>query len=132
MTDVVREQVLGYLLGALDDAEMEQVRARLESEESYRLEWIALRRLFGEREALRSAVRAAAGPGRADVLFRLFARQAVAAAGAAAGDQPAIDAARPVQPLPAVGHRRCAIAVFFLAGLLVLAGHSEQPLPRRA
>jgi hypothetical protein len=55
MTDAVREQVLGYLLGALDDAEMEQVRARLESEEAYRQEWIALGRHLQHLEAVRSA-----------------------------------------------------------------------------
>ncbi len=53
MIDVVREQVLGYLLGALDDAEMEQVRTRLESEEAYRLEWIALRGKVDQLEASR-------------------------------------------------------------------------------
>ena len=55
MTDAVREQVLGYLLGALDDAERERVRARLESEEAYRLEWIALGRQLQQLEAYRSA-----------------------------------------------------------------------------
>ena len=44
MTDPVQEQLLGYLLGALDDAEMEQVRARLESEEAYQTAWAILRR----------------------------------------------------------------------------------------
>jgi len=56
MTDAVREQVLGYLLGALDDAEMEQVRARLDSEEAYRLEWRALGRQLEQLEAGRAGL----------------------------------------------------------------------------
>lgn len=36
MTDRVRKQVLDYLLGALDDSEMEDVKARLESDPVYR------------------------------------------------------------------------------------------------
>ena len=39
----VQEQVLGYLLGALDDAEMEQVHARLQSDEEYQRQWAILR-----------------------------------------------------------------------------------------
>ncbi len=44
MTDGVRQQVLGYLLGALDDSEMEAVKARLESDPAYRQ---AMRRAQG-------------------------------------------------------------------------------------
>lgn len=36
MTDPVRQHVLDYLLGALDDSEMEAVKARLESDPVYR------------------------------------------------------------------------------------------------
>ena len=36
MTDRVRQQVLDYLLGVLDDSEMEAVKARLESDPVYR------------------------------------------------------------------------------------------------
>ena len=36
MTDRVRQQVLDYLLGALDDSEMEDVQARLKSDPVYR------------------------------------------------------------------------------------------------
>jgi hypothetical protein len=41
MTDRVRQQVLDYLLGTLDDSEMEDVRARLRSDPAYReaIEW---------------------------------------------------------------------------------------------
>ena len=43
MSDSAAEQVLGYLLGALEDAEMEQVQSRLESDRAYRREFLALR-----------------------------------------------------------------------------------------
>jgi hypothetical protein len=36
MTERIRQQVLGYLLAALDESEMEDVRARLESDPDYR------------------------------------------------------------------------------------------------
>ena len=36
MTDRVRQQVFDYLLGALDDSEMEVVKARLGSDPVYR------------------------------------------------------------------------------------------------
>jgi hypothetical protein len=51
MSDSVREQVLGYLLGALEDAEMEQVQARLESDRAYRREFAGLRGVVAEIEA---------------------------------------------------------------------------------
>jgi hypothetical protein len=51
MTDPVREQVLGYLLGALDDAEMEQVQELLQTDETYRHEWAALRRKLDQLDA---------------------------------------------------------------------------------
>ncbi len=36
MTDPVQEQLLGHLLGALDDSEQEQVAVRLRSEPEFR------------------------------------------------------------------------------------------------
>ena len=119
MIDVVREQVLGYLLGALDDAEMEQVRARLESDESYRVQWVELRRQLGEPAALRSEFDPP--PGLAERTCRLvFARVRPSPR---RGTRPAISSqsAPPsrssrIRPLDA----SVAIAVFFLAGMLAL------------
>jgi len=56
MIDPVREQVLGYLLGALDDAEMEQVQARLQNDEAYRRQWAALRRQLEQLDAAKPDV----------------------------------------------------------------------------
>ncbi len=44
MIDHAREQLLGHLLGALDDAEQQQVDARLKSDPDFRREEVALRR----------------------------------------------------------------------------------------
>lgn len=43
MTDHAREQLLGHLLGALDDAEQQQLDSRLKSDPDFRREEVALR-----------------------------------------------------------------------------------------
>jgi prepilin-type processing-associated H-X9-DG protein len=53
MTDRMHQQLLGHLLGALDDAEEEQVEARLEQDEKWRREWVRWRRRLAPLEALR-------------------------------------------------------------------------------
>jgi prepilin-type processing-associated H-X9-DG protein len=44
MTDPLHQQLLGYLLGALDDDEQEWVELRLEHDEEYRRQWMEWRR----------------------------------------------------------------------------------------
>ncbi len=120
MTDAVREQVLGYLLGALDDAEMEQVRARLDSEDAYRRQWRVLGRLLEEFEA---------GRGEPDVPPGLAQRtcQFVFAHLKSSPRRPAAAAAISPQAVPPARSSRVrfldvavAAAVFVLAGLLTL------------
>ena len=53
MTDRMHQQLLGHLLGALDDAEEEQVDARLEHDERWRQELVRWRRRLGPLEVLR-------------------------------------------------------------------------------
>jgi hypothetical protein len=48
MTGRVREQILDYLLGSLDESEMAEVRARLESDPEYRDELLLVRRDLGQ------------------------------------------------------------------------------------
>lgn len=50
MTHRVREQILGYLLGALDDSEMEQVEARLRADPAYGRELARVRRQLEDLE----------------------------------------------------------------------------------
>lgn len=53
MTDPMHQQLLGHLLGALDDDEQEWVEARLQHDEEYRRHWVALRRRMAPLLALR-------------------------------------------------------------------------------
>ncbi len=48
MTQRVEQQVLGYLIGALDDAEMESVTKRLRTDPDYRRAWQEARRRLGK------------------------------------------------------------------------------------
>ena len=121
MTDRVRQQVLDYLLGALDDAEMEAVKARLESDPVYRQAWdrARLRHVPAARHEA-SGCRPAAGAGRADLRFPVFdpARRLRASL------RP-----RSMTPAPATPHSGSrlnwadvgvAAVIFLIAGLLVL------------
>ena len=67
MTDRVRQQVLDYLLGALDDSEMEAVEARLESDPAYRQAMRRAAAMAGWTACGASCPAAAAG--RADLRF---------------------------------------------------------------
>ena len=51
MIDRVREQILGYLLGILDDSERERVEACLERDPEYQRQWAELRRQLAQFEA---------------------------------------------------------------------------------
>ncbi len=59
MTDPVRQQVLDYLLGVLDDSEMEAVKARLESDPVYRQ---AMHQVHGDLARLQGMRRQVASP----------------------------------------------------------------------
>ena len=52
-TDPMHQQLLGHLLGALDDDEQEWVEARLEHDEEYRRRWVELRRRLAPLLAVR-------------------------------------------------------------------------------
>ena len=120
MTDPVQEQLLGYLLGALDDAEMEQVRARLEREEPYQRAWATLRRQLKELDAVQTKF--AHPPGLAERTCRfIFARSKPSPLPA--------QRRREISPLaaPASWASRfnwldmtVSLAVFVVAGLLIL------------
>ena len=51
--DPLHQQLLGHLLGALDDDEQEWVEARLERDEEYRRQWLEWRRRVAPLLALR-------------------------------------------------------------------------------
>ena len=53
MTDSIHQQLLGHLLGALDDEEQVWVDQRLEHDESYQRELILWRRRLSPLEAIR-------------------------------------------------------------------------------
>jgi hypothetical protein len=119
MTDRVRQQVLDYLLGALDDSEMEAVAARLESDPVYRqaLHWArgCVIRLDGTR------CKVSPPPGLAERTCEFLfdpARRLRAAF------RPR--SMTPVNPVPHSGRRvswadvGVAAAIFLVAGLLVL------------
>ena len=119
MTDRVRQQVLDYLLGVLDDSEMEAVTARLESDPVYRraMSW-ARRckiRLDGERAEVAPPPRLAERT--CEFLFDPARRLRAAL-------RPR--SMTPVPPTPHSGRRLSwadvgvAAAVFLTAGLLVL------------
>jgi hypothetical protein len=120
MTDPVQEQVLGYLLGALDDAEMEQVRARLEREPAYQQAWATLRRRLRELDAAETKFAHPAGLAERTCRF-IFARSKPS-------PHPATRR-RALSPLAAPAARASrfswldltvSLAVFLLAGLLTL------------
>lgn len=74
MTDSIHQQLLGHLLGALDDDEQEWVEERLQHDEEYRRHWIALRRQMAPLLALRPD--ADPPPGLAQQTCRLVASYA--------------------------------------------------------
>ena len=53
MTDPIHQQLIGHLLGALDDDEQEWVESRLEHDEEYRRHWMAWRRRLAPLLAMR-------------------------------------------------------------------------------
>ena len=128
MTDRVRQQVLDYLLGALDDSEMEAVKARLESDPVYRQAMRSGSRRNGPAAAVVTARGCpAAGAGRADLRIPLRSGPTAACRlSAAIDDSPARHAAfrQPLElgrrgrgrrdlpdrgaPGPS-GHQRCAL-----------------------
>jgi hypothetical protein len=119
MTDRVRKQVLGYLLGVLDDSEMEEVRARLESDPAYRQ---AMRGACGNLKCLRGLQRSVLPPPRLAERTCEFLFDPTRRLRCKAG-------LRPMTPSPAgpqAGNRLnwadvvVAAAIFLIAGLLVL------------
>lgn len=61
MTDPTREQLLGHLLGALDDDEFDELDARLERDEEYSRELMRWRRRLAPLESLRPEFEPPAG-----------------------------------------------------------------------
>jgi prepilin-type processing-associated H-X9-DG protein len=53
MTDPIHQQLIGHLLGALDDEEQEWVEARLERDEEYHRQWMEWRRRLAPLLAMR-------------------------------------------------------------------------------
>ena len=118
MTDRVRQQVLDYLLGVLDDAEMAAVEARLESDPVYR---DAMRWARGSAVRLDCTRRGGQPPSR---LAERTCQYVLDPAQRLARMR-----TRSMTPAPAVPHAGCrlnradvgvAVAIFFIAGLLVL------------
>ena len=52
-SDPLHQQLLGHLLGALDDDEQEWVESRLERDEEYRRQWMEWRRRLAPLLAMR-------------------------------------------------------------------------------
>ena len=48
MTDRAREEIVGYLLGALDDSEREALEVRLKTDPEYQRQWAIVRRQMGQ------------------------------------------------------------------------------------
>ena len=119
MIDRVREQILGYLLGILDDSERERVEACLERDPEYQRQWAELRRQLAQFEAEESD---APPPG----LARRTCDYVFAHARPKSSPPPRPVRLSPHPALPSWGSHlgwldvTVAAAVFLVAGLLVL------------
>jgi len=118
--DRVREQILGYLLGILDDSERERVEACLERDPEYQRQWAELRRRLAHFEAAEETYPPPPGLARRTCNF-VFAH-----ARPKRSPAPRPAPMSPHSALPSWGSRlgwldvTVAAAVFLVAGLLVL------------
>jgi len=117
MTDPMHSQLLGHLLGALDDEEQAWVEERLEKDETYRREWVGWRRRLAPLWAARPEFDPP--PGLTERTCRLVA--ACAPMIAPAAPRPARMSPDPSVPGRAPGASRLDVAVAVVILLAVAA-----------
>lgn len=117
MTDPMHQQLLGHLLGALDDDEQEWLESRLEQDEEYRRQWMCWRRRLSPLLTARPEFEPP--PGLAEQTCRLVA----ACAPMLGSEEKPRGTMRPVQAMPggAAGARWLDAAVVGTIFLAIIA-----------
>jgi hypothetical protein len=119
-TDPMHQQLLGHLLGALDDDEQEWVESRLERDEEYRRCWVELRRRMAPLLAARPDFEPP--PGLAEQTCRLVASFAPVARTSSRKFGSPRRGMSPDSAFPAAAARFCWLDVAALAMILMVVG----------